>query len=176
MDLPGFVPCTPAGVLEILKRSGVVLEGREAVVVGRSQLVGRPLLQLLIRQNCTVTVCHSKTRDLPAVTSRGDILVAAMGRPAALRAEHIRPGAIVIDVGTSWVTTEQAPPHFFAEGSRTAKLLNKNGRVLVGDVDPFDVVERASAYTPVPGGVGPMTIAMLLKNTLLAAQVAAGKS
>jgi methylenetetrahydrofolate dehydrogenase (NADP+) / methenyltetrahydrofolate cyclohydrolase len=175
MDAPGFVPCTPAGVIEILKRSGIPLEGRDTVVVGRSQLVGRPLLQLLIRENCTVTVCHSKTRDLAAVTSRAEILVAAMGRPAAIGANHIRPGAIVIDVGTTWVTSEQAPKHFFTEGSRTARLLAKNGRVLVGDVDPFAIVERSSAYTPVPGGVGPMTIAMLLKNTLLAAQAAVGR-
>jgi methylenetetrahydrofolate dehydrogenase (NADP+)/methenyltetrahydrofolate cyclohydrolase len=175
MDVPGFVPCTPAGVLEILKRSGIELSGCEAVVVGRSQLVGRPLLQLLIREHCTVTVCHSKTRDLAAVTSRAQILVAAMGRAAAIGADHIAPGAVVVDVGTSWVTAEQAPKHFFTEGSRTARLLAKNGKVLVGDVDPFAVVDKASAYTPVPGGVGPMTIAMLLKNTLLAAQSADGR-
>src|SRR6185436_8539471 len=172
--VPGFVPCTPAGVIEILKRSGIPLAGRETVVVGRSQLVGRPLLQLLIRENCTVTVCHSKTHDLPGVTSRGEILIAAMGRPAALGADHIRPGAIVIDVGTTVITSDEAPKHFFTEGSRTARLLQKNGKVLVGDVDPFAVVEKASAYTPVPGGVGPMTIAMLLKNTASAAALAAG--
>lgn len=173
LDAPGFVPCTPAGVLEILKRSGIPLEGREAAVVGRSQLVGRPLLQLLIRENCTVTVCHSRTRDLAAVTSRAQILVAAMGRPAAIGAEHIGEGAVVIDVGTNEVTTERAPQHFFTEGSRTNRLLRKNGKVLVGDVDPFAVADKASAYTPVPGGVGPMTIAMLLKNTFEAAAAAA---
>jgi methylenetetrahydrofolate dehydrogenase (NADP+) / methenyltetrahydrofolate cyclohydrolase len=175
LDVPGFVPCTPAGILELLRRSGVQLAGAEAVVVGRSHLVGRPLLQLLLREHCTVTVCHSRTRNLAAVTSRADVLVAAMGRPAAIGAEHIREGAVVIDVGTNVVSAERAPEHFRTPGSRTARLLEKNGKVLVGDVDPFAVGQRAGAYTPVPGGVGPMTIAMLLRNTLLAAEQAAGR-
>ncbi len=170
---PGFVPCTPAGVMEILHRSAVHLEGMHAVVVGRSNLVGRPLLQLLLRENCTVSVCHSKTRDLGAITKQADLLVAAMGRPAALGFRQIKKGSIVIDVGINRLSKEEAPAHFFTRGSRTARILEKRGKVLVGDVDPFAAKELASAYTPVPGGVGPMTIAMLLNNTYLAAKMAA---
>jgi methylenetetrahydrofolate dehydrogenase (NADP+)/methenyltetrahydrofolate cyclohydrolase len=169
LDAPGFVPCTPAGVIEILHRSGIRLEGRETVVVGRSQLVGRPLVQLLLRANATVTICHSRTHDLAEVTSRAEVLIVAIGKAAMIGADHIRHGAVVIDVGTNEVTAHEAPKHFYTEGSRTERLLRKNGKVLVGDVDPFAVLQKASAYTPVPGGVGPMTIAMLLKNTVRAA-------
>jgi methylenetetrahydrofolate dehydrogenase (NADP+)/methenyltetrahydrofolate cyclohydrolase len=142
-----LVPATPSGVMELLRRSGAELEGAEAVVVGRSDLVGRPVASLLLAQNATVTVCHSRTRDLGAVCARGDVLVAAVGRPRLITAEMVKPGATVIDVGTT--RTEDG---------------------LVGDVDFESVAERARAITPVPGGVGPMTIAMLLRNTLKAAR------
>jgi methylenetetrahydrofolate dehydrogenase (NADP+) / methenyltetrahydrofolate cyclohydrolase len=143
---PGLVPCTPRGVIELLRQAGAELEGAEAVIVGRSILVGRPLASLLLGENATVTVCHSRTRDLAGVCSRADVLVAAVGSPRLIGREMVRPGAFVIDVGT-----------------------NRTDDGLVGDVD-FDAVrEVAAAITPVPGGVGPMTIAMLLSNTLEAA-------
>ena len=144
---PGLVPCTPRGVVELLRRAGAQIEGAEAVIVGRSILVGRPLAALLLGENATVTVAHSRTRDLPAVCSRADILVAAVGSPGLITAELVKPGATVIDVGT-----------------------NRTEDGLVGDVDFAAVSEVAGAITPVPGGVGPMTIAMLLSNTLLAAE------
>jgi methylenetetrahydrofolate dehydrogenase (NADP+)/methenyltetrahydrofolate cyclohydrolase len=144
---PGLVPCTPAGVMELLRRDGVRLEGAEAVVVGRSKLVGVPVARLLLAANATVTACHSKTRDLNAVCRRADVLVAAVGVPRLLGAEAVKPGAVVIDVG-----------------------MNRLEDGLVGDVDLDAVSAVASAITPVPGGVGPMTIAMLLVNTLEAAR------
>jgi methylenetetrahydrofolate dehydrogenase (NADP+)/methenyltetrahydrofolate cyclohydrolase len=150
---PGLRPCTPAGVMVMLADAGVELEGAEAVVVGRSNLFGKPMAQLLLGANATVTSCHSRTRDLPAVCARADILIAAIGRPRMLGAEHVKPGAVVIDVGMNRIAPEEAG--------------NKSG--LVGDVDHAAVAELASAITPVPGGVGPMTIAMLLRNTLQAA-------
>ncbi len=158
LGLPGLRPCTPQGVLELLRRTGVELEGAEAVVVGRSNLFGKPMAQLLLEQNATVTVCHSRTRDLPAVCARADVLIAAVGRPRMLGAEAVKPGAVVIDVGMNRLTPEQAG--------------NKSG--LVGDVDFAAACERASAITPVPGGVGPTTVAFLLRNTLLAAERQAG--
>jgi methylenetetrahydrofolate dehydrogenase (NADP+)/methenyltetrahydrofolate cyclohydrolase len=150
---PGLRPCTPSGVMVLLEDAGAQLEGAEAVVVGRSNLFGKPMAQLLLGANATVTTCHSRTRDLAGVCRRADILVAAIGRPRMLGAEHVKPGAIVIDVGMNRLTPEEAG--------------NKSG--LVGDVDHAAVSEIASAITPVPGGVGPMTIAMLLGNTLQAA-------
>jgi methylenetetrahydrofolate dehydrogenase (NADP+)/methenyltetrahydrofolate cyclohydrolase len=147
---PGLVPCTPAGVIELLHAVGAELSGAEAVVVGRSGLVGRPLAALLVAANATVTTCHSRTRDLGAVCRRADVLVAAAGRPGLIDGEMVREGAIVIDVGT-----------------------NRTDEGLVGDVDFESVAARAGAITPVPGGVGPMTIAMLLRNTLQAARAAA---
>ena len=143
---PGLVPCTPRGIVELLRQAGTAIEGAEAVVLGRSILVGRPLAALLLGENATVTVCHSRTRDLPAVCSRADILVAAVGSPRLVGAEMVKPGATVIDVGT-----------------------NRTDDGLVGDVDFEAVGEVAGAITPVPGGVGPMTIAMLLSNTVAAA-------
>jgi methylenetetrahydrofolate dehydrogenase (NADP+) / methenyltetrahydrofolate cyclohydrolase len=151
---PGLRPCTPAGVMVLLEDAGAEIEGAEAVVVGRSNLFGKPMAQLLLAANATVTVCHSRTRDLAAVCSRADILIAAIGRARMLGAEHVKPGAVVIDVGMNRLTPEEAH--------------NKSG--LVGDVDQAAVAELASAITPVPGGVGPMTIAMLLRNTLQAAR------
>ena len=150
---PGLRPCTPCGAMELLASVGVQLEGAEAVVVGRSNLFGKPMAQLLLEANATVTICHSRTRDLAAVCSRADVLIAAAGRPRMLGREHVKAGAVVIDVGINRLTPEQAG--------------NKSG--LVGDVDFAAASEVASAITPVPGGVGPMTIAMLLENTLRAA-------
>jgi methylenetetrahydrofolate dehydrogenase (NADP+) / methenyltetrahydrofolate cyclohydrolase len=151
---PGLRPCTPCGVMELLADTGVALEGAEAVVVGRSNLFGKPMAQLLLAENATVTVCHSRTRDLRAVCARADVLVAAVGRPRLIERDFVKPGAVVIDVGMNQISPEQAG--------------NKSG--LVGDVDFAAVVEVASAITPVPGGVGPMTIALLLRNTLQAAR------
>jgi methylenetetrahydrofolate dehydrogenase (NADP+)/methenyltetrahydrofolate cyclohydrolase len=151
---PGLRPCTPMGVMELLAQTGVALEGAEAVVVGRSNLFGKPMAQLLLGESATVTVCHSRTRDLAAVCARADVLIAAVGRPRLIGAEFIKPGAVVIDVGVSRLTPQEAH--------------NKSG--LVGDVDFAAASQIASAITPVPGGVGPMTIAFLLRNTLLAAE------
>jgi methylenetetrahydrofolate dehydrogenase (NADP+)/methenyltetrahydrofolate cyclohydrolase len=148
---PGLRPCTPAGCLELLDRHGVALEGAEAVVIGRSDLVGKPVAQLLLARNATVTVCHSRTRDLPAVCRRADVLIAAVGRPRMVQGDWVKPGAAVIDVG-----------------------INRTDDGLVGDVDYEPAAERAGLITPVPGGVGPMTIAMLLRNTLEAARARAG--
>lgn len=148
---PGLRPCTPLGVIELLDAPGVELEGAEAVVVGRSDLVGKPLAALLLQRNATVTVCHSRTRDLAGVCARADVLVAAVGRAELIGAEHVKPGAAVIDVG-----------------------MNRTDDGLKGDVDFGAVRERAGLLTPVPGGVGPMTIAMLLRNTLSAAELQRG--
>jgi methylenetetrahydrofolate dehydrogenase (NADP+)/methenyltetrahydrofolate cyclohydrolase len=150
--LPGLRPCTPAGVIELLARHDVALEGAEAVVLGRSDLVGKPVAALLLERNATVTVCHSRTRDLPAVCRRADVLIAAVGRPQMVRGDWIKPGAAVIDVG-----------------------INRTDAGLVGDVDFDAAVEVAGLLTHVPGGVGPMTIAMLMRNTLTAARAQAGE-
>lgn len=173
-NAPAPRPCTPAGVMEILKRSGIVVAGAKAVVVGRSDIVGKPLAMLLLHANATVTICHSKTRDLPGVCREADILVAAIGRPAFLTAEFIRPGAVVIDVGINRVT-DPALAHTILRG-HAARLdaFEKKGSLLVGDVHPLDVAELASAYTPVPGGVGPLTIAMLMANTVQIAETRLG--
>jgi methylenetetrahydrofolate dehydrogenase (NADP+)/methenyltetrahydrofolate cyclohydrolase len=166
----GFVPCTPAGVIELLKRNGVGIAGKDAVVVGRSSIVGKPLALLLLRENATVTIAHSKTRDLARVASGADILVAAIGKTAAIRAEHIKEGAVVVDVGINPVESEAEARELFRDDpARLATFLAK-GTALVGDVHPGDARRRASWFTPVPGGVGPMTIAMLLRNTLQAAR------
>jgi methylenetetrahydrofolate dehydrogenase (NADP+)/methenyltetrahydrofolate cyclohydrolase len=158
LGLPGLRPCTPSGVMELLRSVDTQLEGAEAVVIGRSNLFGKPMAQLLLTENATVTVCHSRTRDLGAVCARADVLIAAVGRARLVRSEFVKPGAVVIDVGMNRLTPEQAH--------------NKSG--LVGDVDFDAVSEIASAITPVPGGVGPMTIAYLLVNTLDAARRQAG--
>ncbi len=151
---PGLRPCTPSGVMELLREVDAELEGAEAVVVGRSNLFGKPMAQLLLGENATVTVCHSRTRDLREVCARADILIAAVGRPRLIERDFVKPGAVVIDVGMNRLTPEQAG--------------NRSG--LVGDVDFAAVAEVARAITPVPGGVGPMTIAFLLRNTLQAAR------
>jgi methylenetetrahydrofolate dehydrogenase (NADP+) / methenyltetrahydrofolate cyclohydrolase len=155
---PGLRPCTPLGVMELLAEAGVRLEGAEAVVVGRSNLFGKPMAQLLLGENATVTTCHSRTRDLREVCARAEVLIAAVGRPRLIKADFVKPGAVVIDVGMNRLTPEQAG----------------NASGLVGDVDFSGAAEIASAITPVPGGVGPMTIALLLSNTLEAARRQAG--
>jgi methylenetetrahydrofolate dehydrogenase (NADP+)/methenyltetrahydrofolate cyclohydrolase len=170
---PGLVPCTPAGVMEILKRSGIPVAGQEAVVVGRSDIVGKPVAMLLLNQNATVTVCHSKTRDLPAVCRRADILVAAIGRAGMVTREYVKPGATVIDVGINTVADRAQFDRFYAGNAKREEAFLKKGSTLVGDVHP-EVVEVAGAITPVPGGVGPLTIAMLMANTVKAAKMRRG--
>lgn len=164
---PGLVPCTPAGIIEILKRSKIPIAGQEAVVVGRSDIVGKPTSMLLINANATVTVCHSKTRDLPGVCRRADILVAAIGRPGMVTRDFVKPGATVIDVGMNKVTTRGEFDKFFKGNERREQAFTSKGFVLIGDVDP-EVAQIAGAITPVPGGVGPLTIAMLMVNTVRA--------
>jgi len=163
---PRFVPCTPAGIMEMLRREGVEVAGRRAVVVGRSDIVGKPMALLLMHADATVTVCHSRTRDLAAVCREADVLVAAIGRAGLVRAEHVKPGAVVVDVGMNRVE-DPALARELVEPARLAEL-DKRGYVLVGDVHP-GVADVAGALTPVPGGVGPLTIAVLMKNTLQAA-------
>lgn len=170
----GSVPCTPAGILEILKRSEIPIKGAHAVVIGRSDVVGKPLAMLLLHQHATVTICHSCTRDLPAVARRGDILVAAMGRAAFVTGEFIKPGATVIDVGTNRLATAEDIRRIFRDPTKALGDFEAKGFVLVGDVHPEDVREKAGAYTPVPGGVGPLTIAMLMANTVKAARLGRG--
>jgi len=171
---PGLVPCTPAGVIEILKRSNIPIAGAEAVVVGRSDIVGKPVAMLLLNGNATVTVCHSKTRDLPAVCRRADILVAAIGRAGMITPDYVNPGACVIDVGMNKITDPAEFAKFFAGDAKREAAFAKNGSTLVGDVDPH-VAEVAGAMTPVPGGVGPLTIAMLMSNTVKAAKLRRGQ-
>jgi len=167
---PGLVPCTPAGIIEILKRSKIPIAGQEAVVVGRSDIVGKPTAMLLINSNATVTVCHSKTRDLPGVCRRADILVAAIGRAGMITREFVKPGATVIDVGMNQVTNRAEFEQLFAGNAKREETFLRKGSTLVGDVHP-DVAEVAGAITPVPGGVGPLTIAMLMSNTVRAAKL-----
>jgi len=170
---PGLVPCTPAGIMEILKRSKIPIAGQDAVVVGRSDIVGKPTAMLLINGNATVTVCHSKTRDLPGVCRRADILVAAIGRAGMVTRDFVRPGATVIDVGMNKVTERVEFDHLFAGNQKREETFAAKGSTLVGDVHPH-VVEVAGAITPVPGGVGPLTIALLMANTLKAAKMRRG--
>jgi len=167
---PGLVPCTPAGVMEILRRSNIPIAGQEAVVVGRSDIVGKPVAMLLINANATVTVCHSKTRDLPGVCRRADILVAAIGKAGMITQEFVKPSATVIDVGINQVKDRAEFERFFAGDARREESFRKRGSTLVGDVHP-SVAEVAGAITPVPGGVGPLTIAMLMANTVKAAKM-----
>jgi methylenetetrahydrofolate dehydrogenase (NADP+) / methenyltetrahydrofolate cyclohydrolase len=170
---PGLIPCTPAGVIEILKRSGIPIAGQEAVVVGRSDIVGKPTAMLLLNGDATVTVCHSKTRDLAGVCRRADILVAAIGRAGMITREFVKPGATVIDVGVNKVTDQAEFHRLFAGNARRAQTFRTKGSTLVGDVHP-EVAEVAGALTPVPGGVGPLTIAMLMHNTVKAAKMRRG--
>ena len=170
---PGLVPCTPAGIIEILERSRVPIAGQEAVVVGRSDIVGKPAAMLLLNANATVTVCHSKTRDLPTVCRRADILVAAIGRAGIITRDFVKPGATVIDVGMNKVTDPVEFAHLFAGNAKREEAFRTKGSTLVGDVHP-EVAEIAGAITLVPGGVGPLTIAMLMFNTVKAANMRRG--
>ena len=170
---PGLVPCTPAGVIEILKRSNIPIAGKDAVVVGRSDIVGKPAAMLLLNANATVTVCHSKTHDLPAVCRRADILVAAIGRAGMITKNFVKPGAAVLDVGMNKVTDPTEFVRLFAGNAKREETFHAKGSTLVGDVHP-EVAEIAGAITPVPGGVGPLTIAMLMFNTVKAAKLRRG--
>jgi methylenetetrahydrofolate dehydrogenase (NADP+)/methenyltetrahydrofolate cyclohydrolase len=168
--LPGFVPCTPAGVIELLRRHDIPMAGRRAVVIGRSNIVGKPMAILLLRENCTVTVCHSRTVDLADVAAQADILIAAVGRVGMITADFIQQGAVVVDVGIHRVTDEAVVRQLFGEDPVRLNAVREKGSTLAGDVNPRDAATRAGWITPVPGGVGPLTIAMLLKNTLAAAE------
>jgi methylenetetrahydrofolate dehydrogenase (NADP+) / methenyltetrahydrofolate cyclohydrolase len=170
---PGLVPCTPAGIIEILKRSNIPVAGQEAVVVGRSDIVGKPVAMLLINGNATVTVCHSKTRDLPGVCRRADILVAAIGRAGMITRDFVKPGATVIDVGMNQISDRAEFDRFFKGNEKREQTFAAKGSTLIGDVHP-EVAEVAGAITPVPGGVGPLTIAMLMANTVRAAKLRRG--
>jgi methylenetetrahydrofolate dehydrogenase (NADP+) / methenyltetrahydrofolate cyclohydrolase len=173
---PGFVACTPAGVMEILRRSGIPLKGAQAVVIGRSDIVGKPMAMLLLHQHATVTICHSRTRDLPGVARQADILVAAIGRAGLVTREFIKPGAAVIDVGMNRLTTEEEVRKVFHHPERALETLKAKGQKLVGDVQPEDVLEVAGAYTPVPGGVGILTITLLMSNTVKACKLRRAKA
>ena len=170
---PALAPCTPAGVIEILKRSGLPIAGQHAVVVGRSDIVGKPAAMLLLHENATVTICHSKTRDLGAMTRQADILVAAIGRAGFVTPEMVKPGATVIDVGINRITSREEFERFFAGNEKREAAFAKRGSTIVGDVDPH-AFQIAGAYTPVPGGVGLLTIAMLMANTVRAAKMRRG--
>jgi len=170
---PALAPCTPAGIIEILKRSDLPIAGQHAVVVGRSDIVGKPIAMLLLHENATVTICHSKTRDLGAVTRQADILVAAIGRPGFITPEMVKPGATIIDVGINRITTREEFDRYFAGNGKRLAGFEKRGSTIVGDVQPA-AYELAGAYTPVPGGVGPLTIAMLMSNTVRAAKMRRG--
>ena len=168
-----LVPCTPAGVIEILKRSDIDIAGKHAVVLGRSNIVGKPMAALLLRENATVTICHSRTADLPSITRQADILVAAIGRAGFVRSEHIKEGATVIDVGINNVSDKEFATELFSAADLEKRLsaIDNRGFTLVGDVNPKEAVEKAGAFTPVPGGVGLLTVAMLMKNTVEAAKM-----
>ena len=170
---PGLVPCTPAGVIEILRRSNIPMEGRNAVVIGRSDIVGKPVAMLLLNNNATVTVCHSKTKNIAQVCKQADILVAAIGKAGFVTQEFVKPGAAVIDVGINKITERTEFEKFFAGDAAREKSFSEKGSTLVGDVDPH-VASVAGAITPVPGGVGPLTIAMLMANTVKACQMRRG--
>src|SRR6266576_401509 len=170
---PGLVPCTPGGVMEMLRRSNIQIAGQDAVVMGRSDIVGKPMAMLLMNANATVTVCHSKTRDLPGVCRRADILVAATGRAGMVTLDFVKPGATVIDVGMNKITDRAEFERYFRGNEKREQAFARNGSTLIGDVHP-EVAQVAGAITPVPGGVGPLTIAMLMANTVKAAKLRRG--
>lgn len=169
---PSLAPCTPAGVIEILKRSDIEIAGKHAVIVGRSNIVGKPLAMLLLRENATVTICHSRTANLAQMTSQADILIAAIGRAGFIRGEHIKAGTTVIDVGINQIDNEAAARELFADDDIEKRLnaIVTRGFTLVGDVNPREAIQKAANFTPVPGGVGLLTVAMLMKNTVEAAK------
>jgi len=168
--------CTPAGIIEMLKRSGINIAGEHAVIVGRSNIVGKPMAMLLLQENATVTICHSRTKNLPEITRQADILVAAIGRAGFIRAEHIKEGATVIDVGINNVSDVEFARELFDETEIEKRLntIEKRGFTIVGDVNPKDARAKAGKFTPVPGGVGLLTVAMLMRNTLDAAKIRRG--
>jgi methylenetetrahydrofolate dehydrogenase (NADP+)/methenyltetrahydrofolate cyclohydrolase len=169
---PVFVPCTPAGIMELLDDTGIEIRGARACVVGRSQIVGRPMAQLLLQRDATVTICHSRTRDLPSVTREADLLIVAIGRTGMVRGEYIKPGATVIDVGMNKVSDpDEVKSLFGAAAAKRLEVVSKRGYTLVGDVHPAEAADVAGKLTPVPGGVGLLTVAMLMKNTVLAASL-----
>lgn len=172
LGYPSLIPCTPAGVIEILKRSDIEISGKHAVIVGRSNIVGKPMAMLLLREHATVTICHSRTVNLPEITRQGDILVAAIGRAGFIRGEHIKEGSTVIDVGINKAETETFARELFAgeDLEKRLKAIETRGFTLVGDVNPKEAMETAANFTPVPGGVGLLTVAMLMKNTVEAAK------
>jgi methylenetetrahydrofolate dehydrogenase (NADP+)/methenyltetrahydrofolate cyclohydrolase len=171
MGRPRFVPCTPAGIMELLDRNQIEVAGANACVVGRSQIVGRPVASLLLQRHATITICHSRTRDLSAVTRQADILVAAIGRPAFIRGDYIKPGATVIDVGVNKVTDVNVARAMFGdEAGKRIEAIERLGYTLVGDVHPAEADQVAGQRTPVPGGVGLLTVAVLMRNTLQAAR------
>lgn len=172
---PGLVACTPLGVMEILRRSGIAIEGVPTVILGRSDIVGKPMALLLMHANATITICHSKTRDLQQIARRADLVIAAMGRIAMVTPDWIRTGATVIDVGINRISDPAEARRLFAKFPQRLEQFNAKGSALVGDVHP-DVAEIAGAITPVPGGVGPLTIAMLMSNTIRAARLRRGQT
>jgi methylenetetrahydrofolate dehydrogenase (NADP+)/methenyltetrahydrofolate cyclohydrolase len=175
MGRPTFAPCTPAGIIELLERSGIPISGTNACVVGRSQIVGRPMAQLLLQRDATVTICHSCTRDLETVTRQADLLIVAIGRPGFIGGEHIKPGATVIDVGMNRLTDETTVRRLFGEDAeKRLDTIDRRGYTLVGDVNPSEADEVAGLRTPVPGGVGLLTVAMLMRNTVKAAKLRRG--
>jgi methylenetetrahydrofolate dehydrogenase (NADP+)/methenyltetrahydrofolate cyclohydrolase len=171
MGRPTLVPCTPAGIIELLVRSNIPIAGENACVVGRSQIVGRPMAQLLLQRDATVTICHSRTRDLAAVTRQAELLVVAIGRPGFIGREHIKPGATIVDVGMNQITDAETVRQLFGDqAEKRLAIVSKRGYTLVGDVNPSEADEVAGQRTPVPGGVGLLTVAMLMRNTLSAAR------
>jgi methylenetetrahydrofolate dehydrogenase (NADP+) / methenyltetrahydrofolate cyclohydrolase len=168
--LPAPRACTPAGILQLLQRYGIPIARKRAVVVSRSDIVGKPVALMLLEKNATVTICHSKTTDLPGVCREADILVVAIGRPAFLSADYIKPGATVINVGINSLQSRAEVARIFRNSAEKLATFERKGSVLVGDVDPVALAERAGAYTPVPGGVGPLTIAMLMANVVDSAE------
>ena len=168
--LPAPRACTPAGIIQLLKRYNVPILGKRAVVVGRSDIVGKPAALMLMQEHATVTICHSRTADLPAVCREADILVTAVGKPALITGEYIKPGATVIDVGINRLDRRDDVARIFRNSPEKLAAFDQKGSVIVGDVNPLDMAEKSSAYTPVPGGVGPLTIAMLMVNTVESAE------
>ncbi|MBV8072590.1 MAG: bifunctional methylenetetrahydrofolate dehydrogenase/methenyltetrahydrofolate cyclohydrolase FolD [Acidobacteriaceae bacterium] len=171
LNEPAPRACTPAGIIELLQRYQLPIKGKHAVVVGRSNIVGKPMALMLLHENATVTICHSRTADLAAECRRADILVAAIGKAGGITADHIKHGAVVIDVGMNRITDPARIRHLLGHDPARMAAFEKNGSALVGDVEPLAMQELSSAYTPVPGGVGPLTIAMLMANTVLLAEM-----
>ncbi|MEA2560585.1 MAG: methylenetetrahydrofolate dehydrogenase / methenyltetrahydrofolate cyclohydrolase [Acidobacteriota bacterium] len=174
LDEPGFAPATPSGVIELLKRNGFLLSGKRAVIVGRSAIVGKPMAALLLRENCTVTICHSRTADLATVCREADVLVAAIGRAGMIGPEHVKEGAVVVDVGINRVTDPAELERLFPGDEERRRQFESKGSIIAGDVDFHRVAAKAAAITPVPGGVGLLTVAMLLVNTLQSARMRQG--